>query len=66
MDGADADSGTCWEFGYAYAMKKELIALRTDFRKSGDTGGFNAMIYYSAAKLISGKNYLNEIIRYLS
>ena len=66
MDGADADSGTCWEFGYAFAKNKTLIALRTDFRKSGDTGGFNAMIYYSAAKLISGKNYLSEIFKYLS
>ena len=66
MDGADADSGTCWECGYAYAIKKPIIALRTDFRQSGDTGGFNAMIYYSASKLITSKKYLSEIIKYLS
>jgi nucleoside 2-deoxyribosyltransferase len=54
LDGADADSGTCWECGYAFAMGIPIIALRTDFRKSGDTEGFNAMLYYSAEILIDG------------
>jgi len=31
MDGADPDSGTCWECGYAY-RKKPVIVFRTDFR----------------------------------
>ena len=31
MDGADPDSGTCWECGYAY-RKKPVIIFRTDFR----------------------------------
>jgi nucleoside 2-deoxyribosyltransferase len=31
MDGADPDSGTCWECGYAY-RKKPIIIFRTDFR----------------------------------
>lgn len=49
MDGADPDSGTCWEMGYAYGLSKITIALRTDFRKSFessdiDTKGFNLMI----------------------
>ena len=54
LDGADADSGTCWECGYSYAKGKPVIGLRTDFRNSGDTRGFNAMIYYSAASVIEG------------
>jgi nucleoside 2-deoxyribosyltransferase len=33
MDGADPDSGTCWECGYAY-KKKYVIVFRTDFRIS--------------------------------
>lgn len=32
IDGADADSGTAWEMGYAYAAGKPVVALRTDFR----------------------------------
>ena len=66
MDGADADSGTCWECGYTFANKKPIIALRTDFRQSGDTGGFNAMIFYSAAKVIEGNDFESELINYLS
>jgi nucleoside 2-deoxyribosyltransferase len=31
MDGADPDSGTCWECGYAY-RKKPIVVFRTDFR----------------------------------
>jgi nucleoside 2-deoxyribosyltransferase len=31
MDGADPDSGTCWECGYAY-KKKWIVLFRTDFR----------------------------------
>ena len=31
MDGADPDSGTCWECGYAY-RKKPVVLFRTDFR----------------------------------
>lgn len=52
LDGADADSGTCWECGYAVAKGIPVVAVRTDFRGSGDTGGFNAMLYYSAAVVV--------------
>jgi nucleoside 2-deoxyribosyltransferase len=65
LDGADADSGTCWECGYAFANHKHIIAVRTDFRNSGDTDGFNAMLYYSADKVITGNDYLAEIKKYL-
>ena len=37
MDGADPDSGTCWECGYAY-RKKKIIVFRTDFRSAGEGG----------------------------
>lgn len=38
LDGPDADSGTCFEVGYAYAHGKPIIGLRTDFRKSQEKG----------------------------
>lgn len=44
IDGADADSGTSWEIGYAYAKGKKIIALRTDFRKVGDNEIVNLML----------------------
>jgi nucleoside 2-deoxyribosyltransferase len=62
LDGADADSGTCWECGYAASREIPIIAVRTDFRISGDTGGFNAMLYYSAAKIVSGTDRLFDRI----
>jgi nucleoside 2-deoxyribosyltransferase len=62
VDGADADSGTCWECGYAVSQGIPVIAVRTDFRGSGDTKGFNAMIYYSAARIIDGSDRLLEEI----
>ena len=66
LDGADADSGTCWEVGFAYAIGvSRIIALRTDFRQSGDTGGFNAMLYHSATKVISGSDAMLQFWNYM-
>jgi nucleoside 2-deoxyribosyltransferase len=62
LDGADADSGTCWECGYAVSQGIPIIAVRTDFRESGDTGGFNAMLYYSATQVIQESEALLESI----
>jgi nucleoside 2-deoxyribosyltransferase len=50
MDGADPDSGTAWECGYAYAKGKPIVCYRTDFRISGDTkdAPYNLMLSASA------------------
>lgn len=52
LDGADADSGTCFEMGYAYAKKIPIIGLRTDFRGTGDDGGLNLMLLQSCNHLL--------------
>ena len=49
IDGADADSGTSWEMGYAYALGKKVVALRTDFRIAGHHELVNLMLEESAA-----------------
>lgn len=36
LDGADPDSGTCFECGLAYALGIPILAVRTDFRGGGD------------------------------
>jgi nucleoside 2-deoxyribosyltransferase len=51
LDGADADSGTAWECGYAFARGKPILALRTDFR-GGEDSGLNLMLRRSAARVI--------------
>ncbi len=48
IDGADADSGTAWEMGYAYARGIPVYAIRTDFRIAGATELVNLMLEQSA------------------
>lgn len=48
IDGADADSGTAWEMGYAAASGKRVIALRTDFRRFSENEAVNLMLEYGA------------------
>ena len=49
MDGADPDSGTSWEVGYAYG-KKPIMLVRTDMRRNAGSGGsgYNPMLTESA------------------
>jgi len=57
IDGADADSGTAWEMGYAAALKKPVIALRTDFRMAGNHERVNLMLE-EASRVVTDKNAL--------
>lgn len=51
LEGSDADSGTCWECGYAYARGKPIIGVRTDARASEDEG-FNPMLRRSCVEIV--------------
>lgn len=62
LDGADVDSGTAWEIGYAYAKGKPVLGLRTDFRTLGIEGNVNLMIESS---VILCKN-MQELLNCLS
>jgi nucleoside 2-deoxyribosyltransferase len=50
MDGADPDSGTCWECGYAYGVQKPVVLFRSDIRGAGDADDipYNAMLLGAA------------------
>ena len=61
IDGADADSGTAWEMGYAYANGKQLIALRTDFRISGRHEKVNLMLEESASVVTNIESLLEAV-----
>lgn len=39
LDGADVDSGTAAEIGYAFARGKRIIGYRSDFRLAADNEG---------------------------
>jgi len=49
MDGPDPDSGTAWEVGYAFGVRKPIVLVRTDFRTlAGNAGGYNPMLTQAA------------------
>ena len=58
LDGADADSGTSFECGVAYAMGIPVVAVRTDFRGGGDDlpgqrlPGINLMLSESSRSVV--------------
>ncbi len=60
LDGADPDSGTAAECGYARAVGRPIVAYRTDFRAGGDGGegepDYNLML--------AGAATLNVVIRF--
>jgi nucleoside 2-deoxyribosyltransferase len=61
IDGADVDSGTAWEIGYAFAKGKPIFGLRTDFRSLGIEGTVNLMIERSV--IMSGR--ISELLNHL-
>jgi nucleoside 2-deoxyribosyltransferase/predicted secreted protein len=61
IDGADADSGTSWEMGYAYARGTPVIAYRTDFRRVGAHEHVNLMLEESAKVVTTRDGLLGEL-----
>ncbi|WP_292392522.1 nucleoside 2-deoxyribosyltransferase [Methanoculleus sp. UBA303] len=61
IDGADADSGTSWEMGYAYALGRRIVALRTDFRIAGHHELVNLMLEESAT-VVTAKEDLPGVL----
>lgn len=59
LDGADADSGTCFECGYAYGKGKKVIGVRTDIR-AHEHEGLNAMLKESCHTVIELPAFRDE------
>ncbi len=51
LDGADADSGTAFEVGYAYARRVPVVGVRTDYR-AGQDRGVNVMLSQAAGRFV--------------
>jgi len=62
-DGADVESGTAFEAGYARGLGMPIIAYRTDYHNGGDQGLWpvNLMIGSQAKAFIVESNYNNLI-----
>ena len=53
MDGADPDSGTCFEAGYVYQVKP-IILYRTDIREEkAPLGPYNLMLHAAANEVLN-------------
>lgn len=63
MDGADPDSSTCWEVGYAY-RKKPIVLVRTDLRGDSWIGGsrYSVMVTESATIRIGAVAAPTEVV----
>lgn len=61
IDGADADSGTAWEMGYAFAKGIPVIAIRTDFRMVGKSERVNLMLEM-ASVVITDLDGIREVL----
>jgi nucleoside 2-deoxyribosyltransferase len=61
IEGADADSGTAWEMGFAFALGKPVVALRTDFRRVGHHEHVNLMLEQSATVVTTTDQLLQTL-----
>lgn len=61
IDGADADSGTSWEMGFASALGKKVIGIRTDFRRAGGHERVNLMLEESSGVVTNTKDLLEAV-----
>lgn len=71
FDGPDADSGTSFEAGYAYAKGIPVVGIRTDFRLSQERG-VNVMLSRACAAFVYRPSFgedlqglANDVVRAL-
>ena len=62
LDGADVDSGTSWECGFAFALGKPVVGLRTDIRQGGDSPkNVNLVLAESTASIVSWPAFQQDL-----
>jgi len=61
LDGADADSGTAFEMGYAFALGKPVVGVRTDFRKQQERGT-NIMLSRSCRAFVHVLSFNEDVV----
>jgi nucleoside 2-deoxyribosyltransferase len=65
LDGVDVDTGVGFELGYAYALKKPLVGLKTDYRTFSKTEEVNLMLEVPLLKLCRSIEEVIEILKKL-
>ena len=62
LNGVMTDDGTAWEVGYAYARRKTIIGLHTDWRMRFEHEVVNLMLEYSVDHLARSLDELRELL----
>lgn len=52
LDGPDCDAGTAFEMGWAYAERRPIFGLRTDFRTLGPEGAVSLMLLMGCDRFV--------------
>jgi nucleoside 2-deoxyribosyltransferase/predicted house-cleaning noncanonical NTP pyrophosphatase (MazG superfamily) len=52
LDGVDADGGTSFELGYAAALNRPVLGLRSDVRQGGESQGVNLMVAGAVGRVV--------------
>lgn len=59
LEGAACDDGTAFEVGYAFALGKRILGLRTDFRNVGEHGArVNLMLEKACERILASEEEL--------
>lgn len=60
LDGPDADSGTAFEVGYAFAKGIPVVGVRTDFRQNQELG-LNIMLSRACAAFVYRPSFAEDV-----
>lgn len=52
LDGPDVDAGTCVELGYAHALRRPILGLRTDWRTANEHAGLSLMAFGTLTAMV--------------
>jgi nucleoside 2-deoxyribosyltransferase len=61
LDGSDVDSGTAAEIGFAAALPRPVIGLRTDLRLAGDNAGTSVNLQVEYFIALSGGTIVRDL-----
>lgn len=57
LDGPDVDAGTCLELGFAHALRRPILGLRSDSRKANERRGINLMAFGACQTIVDVESW---------
>jgi nucleoside 2-deoxyribosyltransferase len=63
LDGLDVDGGTSFEIGYARALNRPILGLRSDLRTGGERDGLNLMVAHALNERADVKEWTTATLK---